>query len=279
MRTGSILFLFMTSTLIISLGFSDMQASGLSTNTNQTNSGTNQTDAITNQTLTNSTLAGNNQTYNISNQTGINAVNSTATENIGQQISSFVHSATSLFQQQRNETIQAIQDCHQKMRTATSDNRTQIIDECQTTLNAINEKYQDVRNQFQVLFKQFRENIITLRHQAEGLQVSEHDQANAIRNINEDAAKHGLTDIKIALQHMKGMWMNGRIGIERALQHVNETSESNQSGTTFTPLTPPSPTAATHGMPVIPPIPVQSTNQGSHGPPSLPGQSGSHGKH
>lgn len=241
MKTSSILFLFLTSTLVLPLGFSGALADDQSTDTNQTSSGTNQTGTE-------------------SNQTSINATSLAATENMGMQISDFVHNATALFQQQRAETIQAIQDCHQKMKTATSENRTQIIDECHATMNAIREKYKDARNQFQDLFKEFRENIIVLRHDAEGLQVSDQDKEKAMKNIDEDAAKHGLTGIKMALEQMKGMGENGSMGIEKALTHVNETSNEN------------------NGQPATPATPSQPPNQGSHGPPSSPGQSGSHGK-
>ena len=92
-----------------------------------------------------------------------------------------MHNATTIFQQQRDEALQAIKDCREKAQNATTDNRTQIMSDCHTTLTAIREKYQDVRNQFQELFKQFRDSIITLRHHEEGLQVSDQDRNNAIK--------------------------------------------------------------------------------------------------
>lgn len=244
MKTGSILLLFLTSTLVLPLGFS-AHADDQSTDTNQTTS---------------------NQTGTTTNQTAINQTSSVPTENIGLQISSFVHNATALFQQEKAENIQAIKECHQKMQNATSENRTQIIDDCHATMTAIREKYQDARTQFQQLFKQFRANIIVLRHDAEGLQVSEQDKETAMKNIDEEAAKHGLTGIKIAMEHMKGMVQNGMMGIKRALNYVNKTNETN--GQLSTP--------ATHAIPAMPALP---SGESLHGPPSSPGQAGLHGKH
>ncbi|MGI0088594.1 MAG: hypothetical protein ACREBI_11650 [Nitrosotalea sp.] len=238
MKTSSILLLSLTATLVFPVGFSGVQADDQSNDTAQTSSDTNQTIS-----------------FGFSNQTNPNGA-----ENIGLQISNFVHNATALFQQEKAENIQAIKECHQKMQNVTSENRTQVIDECHATMNTIREKYQDARKQFQELFKQFRENILVLRHDAEGQHVSDQDKQIAMKNINEDAAKHGMTGINTALEHMKGIGVNGSMGIERTLEHVNQTNnENNNQHTTF--------------------IPPMLHGQGSHGPLTAPGQSGSHGKH
>ncbi len=155
---------------------------------------------------------------NDTNQAETNETNSTDTENIGQQISNFVHNATATFKQQRNETIQAIQECHQKMQSATSQNRTQIINECQVMMTAIREKYQDLRKQYQELFKEFRQSIIVLRHDAEGLKVSDQDKEKAVKIIDDYVAKNGTKGIATALEHMKGM---GMMGIKKALARIN----------------------------------------------------------
>jgi hypothetical protein len=267
-KTSSVLLLFLTSTLILPFGFSGVRADQ-STNANQISSDTSQTIS-----------------FGFSNQT-----NSAVAENIGMLVSNFVHNATVLFHQEKTENIQAIKECHQKIQNATSENRTQVIDECHATMNVIREKYQNARTQFQELFKQFRKNIIVLRHQAEGLHVSEQDLSGAIRNINEGAAKHGLGGIAIALGHLRGMGENGKMGIERALMHVNETSNTNtvNLGQPTAPYVPSTPahsstlgsrgTQSTPVTPVTPSIPAYPPNLGSHGPPAFAGQSGSHGKH
>jgi hypothetical protein len=183
-KTRSILLLFLTSTLVLPLGFSGARATDQSTVTNQTNS-----------TLT----------------------------NIGQQISDFVHKANMLFHQERAENIEAIKECHMKIQNATSDNRTQITEECHATIKTIKEKYKDERKQFQDIFKQFRDMIIMLRHDGKGVHASNLDE----KEMGENSTKHGL-GLKIVLEHKKGMGENGTAGIERALKHLNKTSDENE---------------------------------------------------
>ncbi len=229
MKISTVLLLFLTATLAVPLGFSGVQADDQSTNANQTGA----------------------------NQTLMNPVNASSTENVGQQVSDFVHNATAIFKQQRDETIQAIKDCREKAQNATGDNRTQIMSECHTTLSTIRDKYQDVRNQFQELFKRFRDSIITLRHHEEGLGASDQDRDNAIKKINDDFAQHGMKGLDMALGHLKRMGENGTMGIEKALKHGNETGEYNQTG--------------------MPPMSENRGDQNQHGPPMSSGQSGSQG--
>lgn len=205
-----------------------------------------------------------------SNQTSVTTNSSLASgQNIGQQVSDFVHNATAIFKQQRNETIQAIKDCHEKIQNSTADQRATVRDQCNTTLDAIKEKYQDARTMFQQLFKQFRENIITLRHDAEGLSVSAQDIENATKNIDEKAAKNGLAGLSNALEHLKGMGKHGMSGIERAMTNMNEINASNTGSNESSSQ---SEINSTYGMP-------QGQQQMQHGPPSTPpGQENSHGK-
>ena len=181
-------------------------------------------------------------------------------ENIGTQVSDFVHNATAVFQQQRDETIQAIKDCREKMQNTTSDNGTKTRDECQATFTAIREKYQAMRNQFQELFKQFRESIITLRHDAEGLHVSDQDRKNAIKHIDDDATKNKTRGMAMAIEDLKGM---GHAGFKNDLGQANETNENRGNP---------------HGMQnqTAPPM---DDGEGQHGRPAMPGEGGAHGKH
>lgn len=242
-KISSVLLLFLTVMLVIPLSFSGVGATAQSLNDNKNSSSTYQ-----------------NGTTNT--KTEINPANSTEAKNIGLQVSNFVHNATILFQQQRNETIQAIKECHQNIQNATSENRTKVKDECDATLNTIKEKYQDVRKQFQDLFKQFRESVIVLRHDAEGLRISEQKKEMVMKNIDEDAARHGLNGINIALGHVKGMGEKGKMGIESALNHVNGTQNEIGSRNMTNNNSPP----------------LQSPNQDLRGPPNHPGNSGLHGK-
>ena len=169
-----------------------------------------------------------NQTDSENSENMTASANATSQENIGQQVSAFVHEATDQFKQQRNDTINAIKDCREKIRNATPDMKSQVADECHKNLLAIKEKYKDVRQEFKELFKRFRENIITLRHEVNA--TSSHDKDDAIKKINDDVAKNGLAGLENALKHLKGMGLeHGKIGIEHAMQEVNKTRNENMS--------------------------------------------------
>lgn len=151
-------------------------------------------------------------------------VNATdAQDNIGQQVSDFVHQATDQFKQQKNETLDAIKDCREKIMNATSDMKNQVEGDCHKNLQSITAKYKDVRQQFQELFKRFRENIKTLRQEVNDTS-SNNDKDMAIKRINEDISKHGLGGLENALAHMKGIGLqHGKRGIENAMGEVNKT--------------------------------------------------------
>ncbi len=165
------------------------------------------------------------------NQTNTSNQTSTTGINVGQQVSDFVHNATALFKQQREETLSAIKDCHEKIRNATSDERSQVSNDCKTTLKTITEKYQDIRKQFQQLFKQFRENMLVLRDEAQGKHVSSEEKEMAMKNIDKAAAEKGFRGM--SQEHMKGMGENETKGIKESkrMNENNDTSnESDQHG-------------------------------------------------
>lgn len=153
------------------------------------------------------------------------SVNSTASvqDNIGQQVSDFVHQATDQFKQQKNETLNAIKDCREKIMNATSDMRSQVADECHKNIQSITAKYKDERQQFQQLFKRFREDIKILRQETNDTSSNNHRDM-AIKHINDDVSKNGLGGLENALAHMKGMSLqHGKNGIENAMGQANET--------------------------------------------------------
>lgn len=160
-------------------------------------------------------------------QTSSNAsVNASASgqENVGQQISDFVHQAIAHFKQQREDTHNAIKECREKIRDATPETKSQVADECHKKLQSINKKYKEERQQFQELFKKFRESIISLRNDVNGIKLSGNDSDMAIKRINEDAAKNGLGGLENALGHLKGKGIqHGKLGVEHAMQEVNKT--------------------------------------------------------
>jgi hypothetical protein len=78
-------------------------------------------------------------------------------ENLGQEVSSFVHKYNAIFKQQRDETIKTIKECNDKVKNASKEDRKQIKADCKVTLHKIKEKYKELRNQFKADFKEFRE--------------------------------------------------------------------------------------------------------------------------
>ena len=205
----------------------------------------------------------------VTNQTALSSLNQTSTNatNMGQLVSAFVHNANALFKQQREETLNAIKGCHEKIQNATSDAKSQIIDECKATMKSIHKKYQDERKQFQELFRQFRENIIVLRHEAEGMHVTEQEKEMAMRHINENATKNGLQGLRTALEHLKGMGENGKRGIERAIANINGTA-SNTGSNESSAQSPAHNTFGAQAPQTQHAKQDSHTPQGQHGPPS-----------
>jgi len=119
-------------------------------------------------------LIGHQQTYRVaawnavglgpySNEATGKPVNQTSTtaidiNNLGQLVSDFAHRHNELFKQQREDTINAIKDCHEKIRNASPENRKQVRDECQKEFKALGEKNREAKRQFQQEFKEFRDN-------------------------------------------------------------------------------------------------------------------------
>ncbi len=209
MKISSILLLALTLSLVLPIGFSGVYAENEG-NDNQTKS------------------PDENQTRSGENNTGMVTMPNLNGTNVGQEISDFVHNATAVFQQQKEENHQAIKDCHEKMKTATSENRTQIIDECHANLKAIQEKYQDLRTQFHNLFKQFGDDLLTLKHDAEGSKVSDDDRNNAIKGINE-AAKHRMNEHNMT-SLTNGLKEHGKMGVGEEKHMSNSTDESEMHG-------------------------------------------------
>ncbi len=197
MKTSSILLLILTLTLVLPVGLSSVHAESQTNDDNKTRSNDNDT-----------------KTDDMKNMNGTN---------MGQEVSDFVHNATASFKQQRAENIEAIKDCHEKIRSATDANRTQIIDDCHTTMASIREKYKDLRTQFQSLFKEFREHLLALKHDAEGSKLSDSDRDNAIKGINDDVVKHGMKSLNMT--SMKEMKDHGKMDVGQEMRNSKGQSD------------------------------------------------------
>ena len=115
----------------------------------------------------------------------------TSLDNFGVEVADFVRNAMSEFQDQRELTILQIKDCRAKMMEAEPSERSQVRQECRSSLDGIREDYREIRGAFQDTFKEFRESIEVLRNDAQGEQVSDEDRQAAIDDIRETAkAKH-----------------------------------------------------------------------------------------
>ncbi len=112
-------------------------------------------------------------------------------DNFGVEVSEFVRDAMMQFQEQREETISQIKQCREDMMNVEPSERSQVRQDCRSSLDEIRESYRDIRGIFQDTFIEFRESIKVLRADAKGEQVSEDDRQSAIDDIRETAkARH-----------------------------------------------------------------------------------------
>ena len=112
-------------------------------------------------------------------------------DNFGVEVSDFVRDAMSQFQEQRQETISQIKQCREDMMAAEPSERSQVRQDCRSSLDEIRESYRDIRGIFQETFVEFRESIEVLRDDVQGDQVSDEDRQAAIDDIRETAkARH-----------------------------------------------------------------------------------------
>ncbi|MHB8546108.1 MAG: hypothetical protein ACYDAJ_05025 [Nitrosotalea sp.] len=212
-----VVMMFLTISMILPVGLSHaqsyggtMQPSGNQTSMNQTmttHTNATRTNATmimhdnatmamsTNATRTNATMImHDNATMAMStNATRTNATmthsttNSTASQSnytqSAQQVSDFIHSAVADFKQQGNETLKVILDCRDRVQTAAPGDVDSINRDCSIQLNAITAKYQDERNHYHDLIKQYRSSVMIFLDDARGLSVSPATLGNAITHL------------------------------------------------------------------------------------------------
>lgn len=128
-----------------------------------------------------------------------NQTNTTSEEsNLGQKISSFVHDAMTSFKMQREETLDAIKECREKI--ASAEDRDAARQECKTKLNDIRESYKESRMAFRELFKEKREAMIMAmketRAQFAEMKMSMYEQMNATRAEMVEKMKEQRDEIK-----------------------------------------------------------------------------------
>jgi len=69
------------------------------------------------------------------------------TSNLGQLISDLEHQRNQLSKQQRQETLTLIHDCHAQIKNASSENKTQIAQDCKAKIKESRDKNKELRNQ------------------------------------------------------------------------------------------------------------------------------------
>lgn len=112
-------------------------------------------------------------------------------DNFGVEVADFVREAMMQFQDQRQETISQIKQCRENMMDAEPSERSQIRQDCRTSLDEIKDSYREIRGIFQETFTEFREDIKVLRADVKGEQVSDAERQAAIDDILETAkARH-----------------------------------------------------------------------------------------
>jgi hypothetical protein len=117
--------------------------------------------------------------------TNLTGIIPTDTNNLGQQVSSFVQYYKVIFKQQREDTIKALKACNEKISNATPENRAKVKADCKIALKTIKEQYKDARKQFKDDFKVFRDSAKSLR------KVAKED-----KTIDKEDAKGFKKDLK-----------------------------------------------------------------------------------
>ena len=94
--------------------------------------------------------------------TNLTGIIPTDTNNLGQQVSSFVQYYKVIFKQQREDTIKALKVCNDKVINAAPENRAKVKADCKIVFKTIKEHYKDARKQFKDDFKVFRDTAKSL---------------------------------------------------------------------------------------------------------------------
>lgn len=123
------------------------------------------------------------------NTTGtmIKTMNSTASQpnntKAAQQVSDFIHTAVADFKKQGNDSLKVILDCRAKVQAAAPNDVDSIEKACSVQLAAINAKYQDERNHYHDLVKQYRSSVMVFLNDARGLSVSKETLDSAVAQL------------------------------------------------------------------------------------------------
>lgn len=121
------------------------------------------------------------------------------TSNLGQLISNLEHQRNQLSKQQRQETLTLIHDCHAQIKNASSENKTQIAQDCKVKIKESRDKYKELQNQLKTELATLKSQFKLQTHEDKNkdhadneIGHSENGTKNSENKTNqsEDIAKH-----------------------------------------------------------------------------------------
>ena len=107
--------------------------------------------------------------------------------NLGQEVSEFVHKTGDQFRAQKEETKAIIASCRVALKNAAPEELQDIKIQCREDLNQVRESYQELRRTYHNVFKEFRVHVRAI--------MSDTDSAAAIDAINLRTQQEESTDI------------------------------------------------------------------------------------
>lgn len=141
---------------------------------------------------------------------------SNSTGNLGQAVSDFIHNRNQILQEERQNTINLIHECHTQIKNATVQDGKQIREDCKVKINAVKEKYKELRKQLQIQLMKLKSSFKSqhnedkneaqtpkeIRHLENGTKNSEnksetqiqkeiHSFNNAIKHSEDKSKDHG----------------------------------------------------------------------------------------
>ena len=87
------------------------------------------------------------------------------TSNLGKLISDLEHQRNELLKQQRQETLVLIHDCRVQIKNASSENKTQVAQDCTITIKESRTKYTDLKNQLNTELATLKAQLKSQSHQ------------------------------------------------------------------------------------------------------------------
>ena len=109
-----------------------------------------------------------------------------ATNNIGQEVSTFVHDTQDQFRAQKEETKAIIDSCRNALKNAAPEELQDIKKQCREDLNQVKESYQELRRAYHDVFKEFRVHVKAI--------ISGDNSTAVIDAINSQTQQNESTD-------------------------------------------------------------------------------------